>query len=519
MSLMELHQPPTGGSAGVLFATRRLAVLDELRVPYGRARPDAFSDRWGALLGTDPSRALHWFTGEAGQMANGWSLGSIRIWGRVAPDSMGEELASSILGEWVHDAPILDGGGAVRAWTWRSNNGGAILPFDPDEVVANVRSERYLRLQGRDLLSLTTSKRRAYYAIRPLLPRRVQIALRRAFSRARTPTAFPRWPVEPSLHDLIDLVLQRAADAAGQPVPYIAPWPRGRSWALVLTHDVETREGRDAIEAVRAVEEAAGYRSAWNLVAERYPVPDSLIEHLTSVGCEVGVHGLRHDGRDLESLDTRRSRLPEMRRWAARWGATGFRSPATHRGWELMPKLGFEYDSSYPDTDPYEPMAGGCCSWLPFFNQDMVELPITLPQDHTLFVILRRDESLWREKAEYLRARGGMALVIVHPDYMLREGRLDAYRRLLAAFRDDKEAWTPLPREVADWWQRRASTSLRFVHDHWEAEGPAAGQVAIAVAQPALIPGAVLARSEASDDSIGSVHLHMAEGPGSPDCA
>ena len=72
-----------------------------------------------------------------------------------------------------------------------------------------------------------------------------------------------------------------------------------------------------------------------------------------------------------------------------------------------MPLLGFDYDSSYPDTDPFEPAAGGCCTWLPFFNGDLVELPITLPQDHTLFVILRRDSRLWLEKADVLRRAAG----------------------------------------------------------------------------------------------------------------
>ena len=83
-----------------------------------------------------------------------------------------------------------------------------------------------------------------------------------------------------------------------------------------------------------------------------------------------------------------------------------------------MPLLGFDYDSSYPDTDPYEPQPGGCCSWLPFFNGDLVELPITLPQDHTLFEILGASTSaLWLDKARFLRDRGGMALMITHPDY------------------------------------------------------------------------------------------------------
>ncbi|MBV8989550.1 MAG: hypothetical protein JO372_13415 [Solirubrobacterales bacterium] len=372
-----------------------------------------------------------------------------------------------------------------RSHLYRSDQGGTILPFDPDKLITSLRSERYLRLQSSRGVSLKRLARRAYYAVRPAMPRRVQIATRRAYSRLQARTAFPRWPFEPTLHDLSDLVLQCVANAGGAGVPYIAPWPKGRSWALVLTHDVETAAGRDAIEIVRAVEEAAGFRSSWNLVPERYRVPDDLVAHLKSVGCEVGVHGLRHDGRDLESLRTLERRLPEIRRWAARWGASGFRSPATHRVWEWMPKLGFDYDTSYPDTDPYEPMAGGCCSWLPFFNGDMVELPITLQQDHTVFVILRRDESVWLEKAALLRARGGMALALIHPDYMLESDRLRAYARLLDAFRDDPTVWKPLPGEVADWWRRRAATSLQLIDGRWRACGPAENEVAIAFADPA----------------------------------
>src|SRR6185295_15071255 len=145
-----------------------------------------------------------------------------------------------------------------------------------------------------------------------VLPRPLQIALRRGFSRVQARATFPRWPVEAALHDLTEIVAGCAADAAGEPIPCLAPWPRGHAWALVLTHDVETARGRDAIERVRAVEVAAGLRSSWNLVPERYSVEDGLIEHLVGAGCEVGVHGLRHDGRDLESLRTLRRRLPEM---------------------------------------------------------------------------------------------------------------------------------------------------------------------------------------------------------------
>ena len=101
-----------------------------------------------------------------------------------------------------------------------------------------------------------------------------------------------------------------------------------------------------------------------------------------------------------------------MREYAKKWRAVGFRSPATHRVWEWMPLLGFDYDSSFPDTDPYEPQPGGCCTWLPYFNEELVELPITLVQDYTLFTILRHeDERLWLGRAHFLREHGGMALV------------------------------------------------------------------------------------------------------------
>ena len=51
-------------------------------------------------------------------------------------------------------------------------------------------------------------------------------------------------------------------------------------------------------------------------------------------------------------------------------------------------------------------------------NGELVELPITLPQDHTLFSILgERDERLWVAKTEHIRRRGGMALALTHPDY------------------------------------------------------------------------------------------------------
>jgi hypothetical protein len=163
-----------------------------------------------------------------------------------------------------------------------------------------------------------------------------------------------------------------------------------------------------------------------------------------------------------------------MRENAHRWGAVGFRSPATQRSWKLMPTVGFDYDSSYTDSDPYEPQPGGCCTYLPFFNESMVELPITLPQDHTLFGILQYDDGeVWLGKAREIRDRNGMVLVLTHPDYAGDQRIAKAWQQLLDEFEADETAWQALPREVAAWWRDRASSHLQQGQDGWTLQGPA----------------------------------------------
>ena len=229
----------------------------------------------------------------------------------------------------------------------------------------------------------------------------------------------------------------------------------------MLTHDVEHAAGYENISVFRDLELRYGYRSSWNFVPKRYAVEEDTLRELTETGFEIGVHGLYHDGRDFASERIFTERLHEVSRYAELWKAKGFRSPSTHRVWNWMTKLDFDYDSSYPDTDPFEPFPGGCCSLLPYFNQELVELPITLPQDHTLFAILgHTDESLWVQKCTYIKQHEAMALMITHPDYIDEPGLLAAYERLLDQFANDDTAWRALPRDVSAWWRRRAASRL-----------------------------------------------------------
>lgn len=297
---------------------------------------------------------------------------------------------------------------------------------------------------------------RAYYALRPLIPRPVQLAMRRRYAHRQARAAFPAWPYETVLLDERDRQLAgRIADHGG-PVPLVGYWPHGHRFAFVLTHDVESEAGVANIPAVRAVEERFGMVSSWNFCAEEYPIADGTFEMLRESGCEIGLHGIDHACKLFLTRERFEADLPAIKRYMKEWEAVGFRSPALHRNADWMPELGCLYDSSYPDTDPYEPQPGGCCSIFPFLNGDLVELPVTLVQDHTLFEILGRDSiDLWRDKAAWIAERSGLVNVIVHPDYMLTQDRLDRYAELLEFLSGLAGGWHALPRDVAEWWKAR----------------------------------------------------------------
>jgi hypothetical protein len=483
----------------VFEASRPFEFFDYFRVPYDVREDLAVKVssriplpvqrlRVVGELGTPP-RSLFWVGPDEHQgpawpatcPAGRYRLGDSTFFGHVAPDAAVSPVLNQLGHGWRTVEQISDGNGLRRGSVWRDEDGSLFLPFDIGEVMQTFWSESYQQF-GRSPIALRgrAAAIRGYYLLRPAVPRPLQLRLRRTFSRVQTRSPFPRWPAEDSLHMLYAWLFRRLAELAGRPVPFLGLWPDGRSWALVLTHDVETDAGYQSLELLREPERALGYRSSWNFVPLRYQVAEETVRRLRQEGCEVGVHGLRHDGRDLGSDRLLAKRLPGMREYADRWQAVGFRSPATQRRWDRMPGLGFDYDSSYSDTDPYEPQPGGCCSYLPFFNQNMVELPITLPQDHTIFAILDRpDAELWISKAQFLRERQGMVLALTHPDYAHDPRVADGYRSLLESFRGDETGWQALPQEVAAWWRRRACSAIRRTSDGWRIEGPASASARI----------------------------------------
>ncbi len=304
---------------------------------------------------------------------------------------------------------------------------------------------------------------------------------RRLRRRHSVEGAFPRWPVEPILVERREAHLrERLRRAGGERVPLLGLWPNGHRFAYVLTHDVERERGLAEVERLLEIEARHGTVAAWFLVAEDYPIDPEVVDAILKSGGEIGLHGLHHDGRLFESRERFERQLPALRRHLREWGADGFRSPGAHRHAAWMPEIGSSYDSSFHDTDPFDAQPGGCCSILPYFLGSLVELPMTLPHDFTLFELLREpDIRVWREKAAWIARHGGLVNVLVHPDYALTE-RLRHYDELLGFLAGLDGGWHALPREVASWWRRRASLEAELADGSApDAEGLAAAGASI----------------------------------------
>jgi peptidoglycan/xylan/chitin deacetylase (PgdA/CDA1 family) len=309
---------------------------------------------------------------------------------------------------------------------------------------------------------------RAYYRLRSLIPLNIRQLLQRCRSaRPATDWYFPTAFVS---------ALQDAVEALGNGIPIIHPWPDGAQFAFVPTHDVETAEGMRRIEQIANLEERLGFRSSWNIVPHKYPVDRGLLRDLQTRGFEIGVHGYNHDGRLFTSRTVFDCRVLAINAALEAFGAVGFRAPMVHRNLEWLQALHIEYDASCFDVDPYQAMPGGVGAAWPFIAGRFVELPYTLPQDHTLFVALNeRDGRIWQEKLKFIAKCGGMALLITHPDYLNTDYRIEAYRRLLESALETPGMWHALPMEVAAWWRQRDASKLqRSANGNWQVEGPAA---------------------------------------------
>ena len=303
---------------------------------------------------------------------------------------------------------------------------------------------------------------RAYYFLKPVLPWRLRLMLRRWRANRRRRAFADVWPIDPR---------------AGHTPPEWPGWPDGKRFALVLTHDVEGNKGVSRVERLMHLEQKHGFGSCFNFVPEgEYRTPEAIRETLERAGFEVGIHGLEHDGKLYSSEEIFAAKASRIREYRQQWNVVGFRSPLMQHKLGWLHALGMEYDASTFDTDPFEPEPDGAATIFPFWvpgpnGTGYVELPYTLVQDFNLFGVLREQNiDIWKKKVDWVAEHGGMVLLNTHPDYMCFEGKqqrdeypVSYYDDFLRYVREKYEGsyWSALPREVARYYREAVPASAR----------------------------------------------------------
>lgn len=289
-----------------------------------------------------------------------------------------------------------------------------------------------------------------YYQIKPLLPKPLRLAIRRYFAKRQLANVQNTWPIAPG---------------SEQPPKNWRGWPDGKKFALVLTHDVEGPRGLQKCTRLAELEKSLGFHSSFNFIPEGTYVAGSEIRRgLAGLGFEVGVHDLRHDGRLYRNRTQFMQNARRINHYLADWNACGFRSGFMLHNLNWLHDLNIAYDASTFDTDPFEPQPDNRNTIFPFWvsngNSGYAELPYTLPQDSTLFVLLQQTQpDIWIRKLDWIAANQGMALLNVHPDYVHFPDERSAknsfpiahYVQFLQHIRRhyDEQVWHPLPRDMA----------------------------------------------------------------------
>lgn len=221
---------------------------------------------------------------------------------------------------------------------------------------------------------------------------------------------FPRWPLDLSVDFLEDYLTRQPSFLSGQPTP------------VILTHDLDSAEGLANLATwFLDVEEAVGAQSTNYIVPCAWPIDHGLLVEVKQRGHLVGIHGFDHSNwTPFAPPGERRRRLEAARPLVERYEVTGYRAPSLLRTRELVRDLAqwYAHDSSMPTSGGLFPVPNnGCASARPFWLEDLVELPVTLPRDGSLRFLghaPRQIADLWISCADLIARSGGVVVLLTH---------------------------------------------------------------------------------------------------------
>lgn len=364
------------------------------------------------------------------------------------------------------------------------------LPFDPDQVVSNLRNEVYTGQVKNEFTRLGSHPaiRAMYYWGRPLFPVPMRSVLQRIYLRGELSNPFPVWPVDRTVETLFEKMMLLALQANhGQKIPFVWFWPEGAQAAFILTHDVESTSGKEFTPALMDLDDRYGFKASFQLIPEkRYELSAEFVQSIKSRGFEVNVHDLNHDGNLFREHHEFLRRADRINGYVREFGSEGFRSGALYRNLLWYDAFRFSFDMSVPNVGHLDPQGGGCCTTFPYFVGDILEIPVTCTQDYSLFHILKQYSiALWKQQFGIIVKANGLVSLIIHPDYVIEPRAQSTVRELLGFIREQvaaREMWTPLPGEVNRWWRLRREMRIVPRGNGWAIEGQGSERARVAYA-------------------------------------
>lgn len=367
-----------------------------------------------------------------------------------------------------------------------TKDGTTHLPFDLTEVVENLRCERYVdhAKNGRSNSTLVG----LYYLLRPMFSFRMRSYIKRLHSRGWEELLFPRWPVDCSVDTLLEslLLLSVRSSQAGR-IPIIWFWPDGASSCAAMTHDVEEQAGKRFCANLMDIDDSFGIKSSFQIVPEgRYEVSAQFLSSFAVRGFEVVIHDLNHDGHLYRNREEFLRRAARINHYREQYGADGFRGAILYRKQMWFDAFNIAYDMSVPNVAHLDPQQGGCCTVMPFFIGNILELPVTTTQDYMLFHVLKDYSiSLWKQQISMIMERAGFISFIVHPDYIMKARERAIYEELLlhlCDLRAKENLWIATPGDVNRWWRQRAAMRIVGEGDELRIEGAGSERARVAYA-------------------------------------
>jgi hypothetical protein len=369
-----------------------------------------------------------------------------------------------------------------------ADRGQVKLPFDPSEIIDNLRFERYTDGWGTGTASRSHLKS-LYYLLRPFTNLFARKQIQKFYSRNWRECSFPRWPVDTTVEDTCERLLLFSMEARGiDSVPFVWFWPKGARGCILMTHDVETEAGRGFCSDLMDLDDSFGIKASFQLVPEgRYAISPTFLDTIRKRGFDYGIQDLNHDGRLFDNREEFLRRVELINRYAAQFAANGFRAAVLYRKPEWYDKLSFSFDMSIPNVAHLDPQRGGCCTVMPYFIGNILELPLTTTQDYTLFHLLNeRSIDLWTTQVELILEKNGLASFIIHPDYVSETETKSVYVQLLDYLRNlrtEKQIWLGLPVEIDSWWRARSKMTVEENGNSWRVVGEQADNAVLAFAK------------------------------------